>query len=230
MTPIIDGQVHTFVEHGLYNGLFLMRDDESQTFWDHLTGEAVYGPRVGTTLEVGNLLHTKVAQVLESDPDAQIALSDRNMRSDEDMELGGLLARAGRRLSRMFGSTVAEEDDRRPTMDLGIGVWEGDEARYYAYELVTAEGNVVMDTFQGRRIAVFLDPSAYVLSSFFVDADKAEWDDRVLRFSNGQYIEGGVLHDSNGERTDAARPLQIFTRWYGFALTFPSTTIYGEER
>ena len=23
------------------------------------------------------------------------------------------------------------------------------------------------------------------------------------------------------------RPLQLFSRWYGFALTFPGTTIYG---
>ena len=77
---------------------------------------------------------------------------------------------------------------------------------------------------------VFLDPSAYVLSSFYVDADEVEWDDKILRFSNGQYIEGGVLHDSSGERAEAVRPLQIFTRWYGFALTFPDAQIYGEGR
>ena len=228
MTPIIDGRVHTFVEHGLYNGLFLMRDDESQTFWDHLTGDAVYGPRVGTKLDIANLLHTRVEQVLESNPDALIALSDRNLRRDEDMELGGLLSRVGRGLSRMFSRTVAEEDSRRPTMDLGMGIWQADEARYYPYERVTAEGNAVMDTFRGRRMVVFLDPSAYVLSSFYVDADGMEWDDKVLRFSNGQYIDGGVLHDSTGERAAVARPLQVFTRWYGFALTFPDATIYGE--
>lgn len=227
MAPIIDGQVHTFAEHGLYNGLFLMRDDHSQTFWDHLTGEAVYGPRVGTKLDVANLLHTRVAQVLESNPEALIAVSDSSIRRDEDMELGGLLSRAGRRLIRLFSSTVAEEDGRRPTMDLGMGIWQAEEARYYPYEHVTAEGNAVIDTFQGRRIVVFLDPSAYVLSSFYVDADGVEWDDKILRFSNGQYIDGGVLHDSNGERAEAVRPLQIFTRWYGFALTFPGAAIYG---
>ena len=26
------------------------------------------------------------------------------------------------------------------------------------------------------------------------------------------------------------RPLQIFTRWYGFSLTFPDTEIYGGGR
>ena len=70
MTPSIDGVTHTFAEHGLYDGLFLMRDEETGTFWDHLTGEAVYGPRVGTVLEIANLLHSRADQVLENDPDA----------------------------------------------------------------------------------------------------------------------------------------------------------------
>ena len=50
MTPSIDGTVHAFAEHGLYDGLFLMRDEESGTYWDHMTGDAVYGPLTGRRL------------------------------------------------------------------------------------------------------------------------------------------------------------------------------------
>ena len=230
MTPSIDGVVHTFVEHGLYDGLFLMQDEETGTFWDHVTGEAVYGPQVGTALEVANLLHSRADQVLANNPDALIALSDRTLRTDEDMEVRSLLSRVGGRLSRMFSSTVKKEDDRLPTMDIGMGIWQGDEARYYSYERVLAEDRAVFDSFQGRRMLVFLDPSSHVLSSFYVDADNARWDDDVLRMTNGQYIEASVLYDSDGSRAKAARPLQIFTRWYGFALTFPDTEIYGDGR
>ena len=148
MAPSIDGVTHTFAEHGLYDGLFLMRDEETGTFWDHLTGEAVYGPGVGRVLEIANLLHSRADQVLANDPDALIALSDRAMRSDEDMEPRSLLARVGGRLSRMFRRTVKEEDDRLPTMDIGLGIWRGEEARYYSYERVVAEGRAVLDTFQ----------------------------------------------------------------------------------
>ena len=77
MAPRVDGEVYRFAEHGLYNGLFLMRDEESGTYWDHLTGEAVYGPLVGTTLEVSNLMQTTVAQVLGREPRALVALSDQ---------------------------------------------------------------------------------------------------------------------------------------------------------
>ena len=230
MTPSIDGVTHTFAEHGLYNGLFLMRDEETGTFWDHLTGEAVYGPRVGTVLEIANLLHSRVEQVLANHPDALIALSDRAMRTDEDMEPRSLLQRVGGRLSRMFLRTVKAEDDRLPTMDIGLGIWDGEEARYYSYERVVAEDRAVLDSFQGKRTLVFLDPSSYVLSAFLVDADGLRWDGDVLRLSNDQYVEGSVLYDPDGTRATGTRPLQIFTRWYGFSLTFPDTEIYAERR
>ena len=209
MTPSIDGVTHTFAEHGLYDGLFLMRDEETGTFWDHLTGEAVYGPRVGTVLEIANLLHSRADQVLENDPDALIALSDRAMRTDEDMEPRSLLARVGGRLSRMFRSTVDEEDARLPTMDIGLGIWDGEEARYYSYERVVAEGKAVLDTFQGKRTLVFLDPSSYVLSSFLVDAESLRWDDDILRLSNDQYVEGSILYDPDGTRANGASVVSL---------------------
>jgi hypothetical protein len=142
------------------------------------------------------------------------------------MESSGLLARVGGSLSEMFSSTVNEEDARLPTMDIGLGVWEGDEARYYSYERVVAADRAVLDTFQGKRVLVFLDPSTSVLSSFRVEADGLRWEDDVLRLSDDQYVEGSILYDPDGTRVEAARPLQIFTRWYGFALTFPNAEIY----
>jgi len=229
MTPSIDDGTHWFAEHGLYDGLFLMKDEESGTFWDHLTGRAVYGPLVGETLAVdAGLMQTTVAQVLRASPDALITLSDEAIRTDDQVKVEGLLAGIGRRLGGMFQSTVEEEDDRRPTMDLGIGLWTSEDARYYPLDVVRAEGRALVDSFGDERIVVLIDPESFVLTAFRTNADSAEWDDDVLRLSDGSYIEGGIMHDAAGERVTDARPLQVFTRWYGFSLTFPHTDIYGE--
>jgi hypothetical protein len=228
MTPRIDGAVHHFAEHGLYDGLFLMRDEETGTYWDHLKGEALYGSKVGAVLPIGNLLPSRAGQALSNNPDALVALSDRTLRTDEEMGLGSLLSRVGKQLSRVFRTTVDEEDDRLPTMDLGMGIWHGEEARYYSYERVMSADRAVLDTFQGRPTLVFYDPSSYVLSAFYVDADRVWWEDDILRLSNGQYVDGSILYDPDGNRAESARPLQIFTRWYGFALTFPHAEIYGD--
>ncbi len=152
------------------------------------------------------------------------------------MKTKGLLALVRGRLDRMFSSTVKEHDTRLPNMDIGLGVWRGEEGRYYPYARVVAEGRAVLDTFQGQRTLVFLDPSSYVLSSFqlgpdvLAGADDLRWDSDVLRLSNGQYVERSILYDADGTRVAEARPLQVFTRWYGFALTFPDAEIYGEDK
>ena len=230
MTPSVDGQIHTFEEHGLYDGLFLMRDDETGTYWDHMTGEAVYGPLTGSRLEVSNLRQSNPVQILGDAPEARVALSDRILWEDEQLGLTGLLASMGGRLSNMFSSTVEAEDDRRPTMDLGLGLWEGEVSRYYPYNVVLNAERAVLDTFQGRQVLVYLDPSTNALAAYYVDVTELDWDDDVLRLSDGSYIEGGVFYDASGERGAPGRPLQVFTRWYGFSLTFVGTEIYGEDR
>lgn len=228
MTPRVDGEVHWFAEQGLFDGLFLMRDEESGTFWDHMTGDAVYGPMVGSSLDVQPLVMTTAEQALEMAPDARITLSDQAIRRDSDMKVDGLLAGIRGRLNAFFQGTVAEEDARRPTMDLGLGLWTDDDATYYPMDRVREEGRAVVDTFNGEAVLVFIDPKTFVLSAFIVGGGDPEWDGDVLRLSDGSYVENGVLHDASGKKVDGVRPLQVFTRWYGFSLTFPETEIWGE--
>lgn len=228
MTPRVDGEVHWFAEQGLFDGLFLMRDEESGTFWDHMTGDAVYGPMVGSSLEVQPLVMTTAEQALEMAPDARITLSDQAIRRDGDMKVDGLLAGVRGRLNAFFQGTVAEEDDRRPTMDLGLGLWTDAAATYYPMDRVREEGRAVVDTFNDETVLVFIDPKTFVLSAFIVGGGDPEWDGDVLRLSDGSYVENGILRDASGGKVEGARPLQVFTRWYGFSLTFPETEIWGE--
>jgi hypothetical protein len=36
MVPIIDGKLYHFGPRGLYNGLILLGDDETRSYWDHI--------------------------------------------------------------------------------------------------------------------------------------------------------------------------------------------------
>ena len=54
-----------------------------------------------------------------------------------------------RGLPEIFPATLGSEDDRRPRMDIGIGIWsDTGGARYYSMETVQAENNAVLDTFR----------------------------------------------------------------------------------
>ena len=223
LTPLVDGQVHHFQARGLYDGLFLMWDEESGTYWNHISGEALYGPLVGTKLQLENVLHTTPKLALAEDDLTRIAVSNQSPRR----------RRGGRSwvdrvpvLRGMFRSTIDEEDTRRPTMDIGLGVWADSVAQYYALERVIDNQDVVIDAFAGRRLLVFVEPTANVLWGQYTTADSAWWDGDDLRLSSGELIRQGVTYDIEGERVVTERPLQVFTRWYGFALTFPHTEIY----
>ena len=222
MTPSIDGEIHHFEFGGLYDGVSILRDLETGTIWNHITGAPMYGSLTGNRLATYNLLQTTVAGALAAYPQIDVAISDRPIRKqkesfiDQIPVLGGMLRR-----------TMAREDDRRPQMELGLGIWREDVQRYYPMNTVRKQDGLVVDAFEDRQVVVYIDPRTRVLTSLFTRAAHAEWDGKKIRLSDGTTIRDGALFDAAGERIEQERPLQLFTRWYGFALTFPETTIYA---
>ncbi len=224
MIPIIDGEVHHFRARGLYDGLSLLGDEETGSLWNHITGESVHGTLRGESLPVFNLLHTNVEQTLKAHPDIEVAISERPVRGR-----GGMMAPGSGRTRQLrpgFRATIAEEDTRRPTMELGLGIWVGSEQRYYPMELVGELGGAALDKLDGRSVVVYMEPESFTLAALYADASSVTPTDAGLDLGGVGVLRGGVLYDSNGQRREIERPLQLFTRWYGFALTFPGTTIY----
>ena len=157
----------------------------------------------------------------------RVALQERTRRGPVSW-LSRLIRRGDRGLSGEFEGTIRTEDDRRPTMELGIGVWNDSGARYYAMETVEEHGRALLDSFDERRVLVYYDPTAYALLALYTTSERVWWEGDVLRFSDGGRIEDGLRFAEDGERVEAERPLQVFTRWYGFSLTFPNAEIFGE--
>ena len=229
LIPEVDGTVHTFTEQGLYDGLFLMWDHESGTWWNHMTGEAVHGPLKGERLEIENVLHTTVEQALAENPDAVLAWSEHPVALRRSGEEGSILSRLLdmiRDVPDVFPGTMGEEDDRRDRMEMGIGIWNDEGAKYYPMPTVRGLDDALLDDFAGDNVLIYYDPTARALAAEITEADGFEWDDQTLRLSNGDRIEGGILFGPTGQRAERKRPLQVFTRWYGFSLTFPETDVY----
>ncbi|MFQ5876397.1 MAG: DUF3179 domain-containing (seleno)protein [Acidobacteriota bacterium] len=200
LTPVVEGRLHHFSAGGLHNGLILLIDDETRTYWDHITGEAVRGPLRGRRLESWAVRMTTAGAALAGDPDLAISRSGRGLLA---RWLGGLArwqVRGRGLMPFFFHRTMEPKDRRRPTMDQGLGVVVGTRARYYPLEALRAGARAgtgapagLADDWSGRRLRLFIDPADRIPA--------AEWED------------GG-------------RPFQIFTRWYGFSFTYPGCEIY----
>jgi hypothetical protein len=132
-------------------------------------------------------------------------------------------------LHEMFAVTLGAEDMRRPRMELGLGIWTGTTSRFYPMARIREDGGAFIDTLDGRRVLVYIDPGTSTPTALFVDSRQAELKKRRIQLDNGHYVEDGVLIGPRGQRLPEERPRQLFTRWYGFALTFPDSEVFGQE-
>jgi hypothetical protein len=241
LVPVVDGKLHHFNYVGIYDGLAVIQDKESKTLWNHVTGEAMYGPLVGRTLKhASNLLHMNVRQALAIDANMPIAVSDRQYFVGEKLFgtaagfLGGRGAErwapgnADAQIVPSFVPTLGREDARRPRMDIGLGVWAGSTRRYYPMDLLRQRGGAFIDQLEGRSLLVYIDPETATPAAMFVRSKAAAMDGKDVRLDNGSIVRMGVLLTRDGTRQRAERPQQLFTRWYGFSLTFPGCEVAAD--
>jgi len=245
LVPTIDGKLHHFTNAGLYNGLFTLYDAETHTLWNHITGEAEYGPLVGRTLgPPGNQLQMNVKQALEQDPKTEIAISDRVYFAGGKQfgtASGGIGPGRGGGggqtpggpnpesvMSDRFRGTLGKEDQRRPRMELGLGVWTATTRRYYPVARIREHSAAFLDRLDGRAVLIYIDPESNTPAALFVKSASAKMQEKDVLLDNGSVVRSGALLDRGGKRLAMDRPQQIFTRWYGFALTFTGGELFGQ--
>ena len=189
LTPVIDGNVHHFSAGGLYNGLVLLIDDETRTYWDHITGEAVHGELKGAKLDNWPIKMTNVETASKHEPNLRV---HRSMLTFIGRLMGWAIRWLPMKLPPSFRGTMGKPDDRQPEMEIGLGVVTDGVRRFYPKRSI---GEGIDDEIDGRSLQVRIGEDAVPV---------AKWD--------------------NG-----SRPLQLFTRWYGFSYTYPDCEVWDES-
>lgn len=165
---MIDGAVHHFSGGGLYDGLILLCDDETETYWDHITGEALHGPLKGHVLETFPIEQTTVAAALAADPGLAFTPSRASGKKyDELMAMWPRIQEGW--LPPGFRETMGEPDPRLPELAPGLGVVIDGVARFYPRALL-AEG-AVEERHGDRRLVVSLGADDGVARARFEDGE-----------------------------------------------------------
>ncbi len=227
LVPKVEGQLYHFEYVGLYNGLALVRDRETDSFWSHYTGECVHGQHQGYQLEfIAPIQHMTARQALKRYPDAEAALARQSLFAklfSRLMQVTCLTPKGT--IPPHFYKTMAEADERRPRLDIGLGVWVGKTARYYPMETLQTEP-LIIDELNGQRLFIIIEPDSQIPVAFYTNAVTAQWQNGELHLDNGEIVRDGQLHTAEGEIRLLNRPAQQFTRWYGFAYTFPDCDLF----
>lgn len=228
--PVVNGSVHTFAGNGVYDGMLLLRDKESNSRWNHINGQCLNGEHEGQALQKLSALHyIDVAQTLEQYPDAHFAVPQDGQ---EEFSLKSIEARLQESLDLCavdaINATFDVVDGRRNKLEMGLGVWTNNIHRFYPLTRIFDAHNVIVDKLDDRTVVVYVEPETSVPLAFFIDTDSAEWQDDILNLSNGASIRNTIYYSADGEAKREDYPFQLFARWFSFSLTFPSTEVYGE--
>jgi uncharacterized protein DUF3179 len=236
LIPIVKGQQERFAARGLYNGLALLADYSTGSYWNHITGECVHGELVGTQLEFSDhdLIYTTVSSTLQSHPQALLARAQNNFGTSMRIwfmthGLGFVRKLFGDSLPPHFVNTLdTNEDNRRERMDMGLGLWTDATHRYYPLETIQEQPNGFFDKVDGEQLFVYYNDEAKAPDAFYSSATQVEKVGASLCFDNGEQLKDGQLLNAQGEVQTVKRPQQIFARWYGFSYTFPNPEIYAD--
>jgi hypothetical protein len=157
LTPLVDGRLLHLSAGGLSNGVVIARDDETGTYWNCFTGEGLAGPLAGRLLETWPIERSRAAAAIEAAPELPLARSSQigvhgriwswmvtSVARGDDGHMPGF-----------FRKTLPPADQRRPELELGLGVVIDGVARFYpATELDGLDADELDDALAGRQIAV----------------------------------------------------------------------------
>ena len=150
----MNNRIHHFGAIGLTNGLAVLADRETRTHWDHITGEAISGPLVGSNLEVWPFHMTTVATALAEHPNITVSQSTySSFRRNLAQILYPKFIHGKVWLPGFFYVSMSEPvDPRLDRLTQGLGVIVGNKAKYYPMQRSPLNG--LQDHWLGRILSV----------------------------------------------------------------------------
>jgi len=231
----VDGRILHFRLAGINNQNFIMRDEETGTWWQQISGKAILGPLKGRQLERVAFDEVSYALWKQENPRGLVLLADPKLEKK--------YAEADWEIRMLRNPTVTPVDSRDPLKprDLVVGISVGEVDKAYPVQKLLTE-NPVTDALgrtpvlivvgpDGRSVRCFerivagqtLDLFRKTGSSLFrlVDTQTgSEWD-----FS-GKAVSGPL----SGKSLPRMQTLKDY--WFDWKLYHPRTSVYhaGELR
>jgi hypothetical protein len=247
--PRVDGETLLLDFYGLYNGVTIYCDRDTESVWLQVSGKAVKGPRVNKQMAKRPLLDTTWGEWKKLHPDTMVMSPETPFK--EFYRPKGVAEKRGYDTlpTPFHEGSMTRIDQRLPPFVKVLGVAVPTQAdpktkkeslarRAYPIPGLTKAGGVVNDAVGGKPVAIFMNPT-----SITATAVSRQVDGRTLTFVARKISDGTVQFfdkethtrwsiEGRGEAGPlAGKSLETvenhLSQWYGWAAYFPDTTIYG---
>ena len=227
----VNGRVLHFHLAGINNQNFIMRDEETGSWWQQVTGQAIFGPLKGQHLK--SVIQDELTFGLWKKERPQ----GRVLRPDEAIERAGKYAPANweERIAKVPVTTSAALKKELDPRALVVGINVNGSTRAYPFDALLKQSPIIDEvervpillvlgedkksvrafdrTIDGRKLEFFLKPNVSPLR--LVDAQTgSEWD-----FS-GKAVSGAAA----GKQLSKIAVLNDY--WFDWTTYNPNTTLY----
>jgi hypothetical protein len=227
----VDGRVLHFHLAGINNQNFIMRDEETGSWWQQVTGKAILGPLKGSQLK--SVFHDELSFNLwkHEKPQGRVLRPDEQILASQQYEP----ADWEQRMARMRIVAGTDKDSRLEPRTLIIGISLADKSIAYPLAALQKQ-SPIMDTIGGFPILIVLGEDNRSVRAFerTIDGRAVEFFKKV-EGSRWQLIdsETGSVWDFNGKATAgdlAGRQLKKVTvledYWFDWTIYHPDTAVY----
>jgi hypothetical protein len=223
----IDGRVLHFYLAGINNQNFLMRDRETGTWWQQITGEAIYGPLKGAALDLVLSDELSFGQWRSESPSGRVLAPVARYTKEYDPNWEPDVAKLPVVIS--FPGTELK------SRDVVIGLSPGGAARAYPWETF-AKQSPVLDRVNGTPVLLVLGPDGKSFrvfiariagrdAEFFLQADTQSWS-LLDTATASQWNFEGCATSGPAQGNCLARIPALKDYWFDWRNYHPETTIY----
>jgi uncharacterized protein DUF3179 len=228
---IVDGRVLHFHLAGINNQNFIMRDEETGTWWQQVSGKAIYGPLKGHQLR--SVFHDEISFAIwkREQPQGRVLKPDEKTAAANEYEASDWEARVGR-MRAVEGTDV---DRRLAPRTLVMGIAIAGKAVAYPLSLLQKQSPII-DVVGTVPIVVVLGDDHRSVRAFerTVDGRRLEFFQKTEN-SAVQLIDAETGTTWNFEGRGVSGPLagrqlkKVFVLedfWFDWRLYHPDTAIY----
>ncbi len=226
-TRTINGRVLHFYLAGINNQNFLMRDRETGSWWQQITGKAIYGPLQGAELSLVLSDELSFGEWRTESPTGQVLAPVAKYAKEYDPKWEPEVAKLPVVIS--FPGTELK------SRDVVIGVAMGDAARAYPWETFAKE-SPILDRVKGTPLLLVLGPDGKSFrvfiaridghdAEFFLKADTQDWA-LLDTFSASQWNFQGCAISGSAQGKCLARVPALKDYWFDWRNYHAETTVY----
>jgi hypothetical protein len=226
-TRTVNGRELHFYLAGINNQNFLMRDRETGTWWQQITGKALYGPLQGAALELVLSDELSFGQWRTESPNGQVLAPVAKYTKEYDSNWEPDVAKLPVVIS--FPGTELK------SRDVVIGLTISGGARAYPWEAFAKQSPIV-DRVNGAPLLLVLGPdgkSFRVFESridghdaeFFLQGDTKDWT-LIDATTASQWNFQGCATSGPAQGKCLARIPALKDYWFDWRNYHPDTTVY----